>query len=49
MEGGIIMGAEESFDFNPPEAGMNSSPSGFDVEFNESIIPKDFEPEPVQH
>ena len=39
LEGGIVQGAEESFDFNPPVAvSAHAAATGFDAEFNESIV-----------
>ena len=36
MDGGIVQGAEESFDFDPPKA--DAAATGFDAEFNESVV-----------
>ena len=37
-DGGIVQGAEESFDFNPPEAmSAHAAATGFDAEFTETI------------
>ena len=38
-DGGIVQGAEESFDFNPPEAvSAHAAATGFDAEFTESVV-----------
>ena len=39
FDGGIVMGAEQSFDFNPPEAmSAQMAATGFDSEFTESMV-----------
>ena len=37
--GGIVNGAEESFDFNPPEAvSAHAAATGFDAEFTDTVV-----------
>ena len=39
FEGGIVNGAEESFDFNPPEAvSAHAAATGFDAEFTDTVV-----------
>ena len=39
MDGGIVQGAEESFDFNPPEAmSAHAAATGFDAEFTDTVV-----------
>ena len=38
-DGGIVNGAEESFDFNPPEAiSSHAAATGFDGEFTDTVV-----------
>ena len=38
-DGGIVNGAEESFDFNPPEAvSAHAAATGFDGEFTDTVV-----------
>ena len=37
--GGIVQGAEESFDFDPPQAmTSHQAATGFDAEFTDSVV-----------
>ena len=39
LDGGIVNGAEESFDFNPPEAvSAHAAATGFDGEFTDTVV-----------
>ena len=40
LDGGMVNGVEQSFDFNPPEAVVNSraAATGFDAEFTETVV-----------
>ena len=37
LDGGIVQGAEESFDFDPPPS-AHAAATGFDAEFTETVV-----------